>query len=1019
MAIIGHVDNMEGCYALGWAMAQPDSGNCTISITDSQGELLAKGRAARHRADLAVLGLGRTTLGFRIPVPHADTPRRLHIWANNEPVPGSPLQTGPGLYDGQASLEADYITGWVTERRPGFTPPFITVRNHLGVEVGRGQSQFDDDMSDPLFTPARFSIRLDDCCFGAGEMPLHVFADGVPFASTVCNLALTGNLEVISATRCQGWLFSPDVPERAFEIEIFRDGEAAATALCDQAREDVRAVHPDCATPGFAATLEAPPDPAFYAMTLSLRLAGSQRDLFEGPYKLASRAATIHAAHKAARLAHQDLPDLGPTERAVLTQALGDYLTRMRVEDGITLTRQMRSALPDAPALPRVAIIIPIYRGVEITRACIESVLAHRNPQTDRLILINDASPDAQMAGMLLPYALRENVLLLTNPENFGFVRTVNRGLGLAPDMDVLLLNADTVLHTGGLDELLRVAHAAPEIGTVTALSNNATIFSYPHASLRHPELDDMSWPELAALALAHNAGLTADVPTGHGFCMLIKAALIRRIGHLDEAFGRGYGEENDFCARAADLGYRNVAAGGVLVEHKESISFENERASLLAQNLPRLNALYPEYTPLIMAFEREDGLRALRWALDRARLERARTAGQTFVLIVANALEGGTPRAIDDIERHAGYGGAIPLTLRVSEDGLMELECQTPLLRASFLETEYAALFELLDAANPSLVLLHQLLGFGAGFVEALIPWLAGRTSLYWAHDFYPLCPRVTMIDAIGRFCGGADDATCARCVEMEGAHETSRLTALTPAEHRALFARLLGAASHVLAPSDDAARHLSRIFADIAVDVLPHPESGADAPNGPRTGTDDEIVLLGAIGPHKGSHLLLEIARRARLTHPNLHFRVIGYTDIDTTLRAVGNVAITGKYAPEDLPELLAQTRGRLALFLPNWPETYSYTLSELVLHGFIPLVPDIGAPAERVRAARYGVVFPFPASAETVLATIDEIASGKRPAFTRGGAPKRFFSKPEEFTRLCALLAPAHASLAGAAD
>ena len=167
---------------------------------------------------------------------------------------------------------------------------------------------------------------------------------------------------------------------------------------------------------------------------------------------------------------------------------------------------------------------------------------------------------------------------------------------------------------------------------------------------------------------------------------MFIKAEVIRRIGYLDEGFGRGYGEENDFCARAAALGYRNVAAGGVLVEHKESISFQNERASLVARNQPRLNKLYPEYTPLIMEFERQDGLRQLRWALDRARLERARTGGTRFTLVVSNALEGGTAKAITDIETYIGYGGTETVTLRVASGGLLELEAKNPLLRASFL---------------------------------------------------------------------------------------------------------------------------------------------------------------------------------------------------------------------------------------------------------------------------------------------------------------------------------------------
>ncbi|WP_039885380.1 glycosyltransferase [Acidocella sp. MX-AZ02] len=403
------------------------------------------------------------------------------------------------------------------------------------------------------------------------------------------------------------------------------------------------------------------------------------------------------------------------------------------------------------------------------------------------------------------------------------------------------------------------------------------------------------------------------------------------------------------------------------------------------------------------MAFEDRDGLRQLRWALDRARLARARAQGARFALVTSNALEGGTPKAIRDIEREVGYGGATRLSLSVTESGLVELSCATPLLCAHFNKDEAADLFALLDVADPRLVLAHQLLGFPASVIAGLRDWLGTRHSLYWAHDFYALCPRVTMIDAIGRFCGGADAATCGRCVEMGGAHETSVLNELSPAEHRALFDSLLAKFTHVIAPSENAVGYLRKVFAQIKFNVLPHPESRDGAAPAARAGNDTEIVMLGAIGPHKGSDKLLEIARRARLTHPHLSFRVIGYTNIDQALRAVGNVTITGKYTPEELPELLAQTKGRLALFLPAWPETYSYTLSELVKHGFIPLAPDIGAPADRIRKAGFGVVFPFPADAAAVLALIDEIAAGTVSPVREGALPEAFFSKPEDLERL----------------
>jgi GT2 family glycosyltransferase/glycosyltransferase involved in cell wall biosynthesis len=992
MAIRGNVDGMLGTYVVGWALATPDTGNCAITILNPAGEVVAKGRASRHRADLASLGAGRTTLAFRIAVKTTDEPQMLRVLADGEELPGSPLMTGPGHYDGDATLDRGSIAGWVTERVAGFVPPVITVVDQHGAVVGEAQTVSDTSDADAKFAPARYQLRLDDCCFGRGELQLSILANGVKFADRTCNLRLEGNLESITPELCAGWLIAPDVPQHAFEIEVFRDGVLAGTARCDIEREDVRGVFPDALTPAFSVALRKPEHSVVESCTISLRLRGSDVDLFNGPYVLGSRAAAVLAAQRAAGLAYRDFPGIGAAERAVVQLALAAFLTTARDGEGFVATRQ---ALP-APVLapkPRLSIIIPVYRGVEVTRACIDSVLAHR-AATDQIVLINDASPDAGMADMLGSFTGWPNVFLLTNERNLGFVKSVNRGLGFSLGADVLLLNSDTVLFAGGLDEMVRVAYAAGDIATVTAMSNNATIFSYPHVSLRSERLEDIDWPALARTALRENAGVAIDTPTGHGFCMMIKGEVLRRTGPLDEGFGRGYGEENDLCMRAANLGYRHVVAAGALVQHRESISFVGEKDGLLAQNLPRLNRMYPEYTPVIMNFEAQDGLRRARWALDRARLRNAADRGEQFTLVVTNALDGGTVNAINDIEQAAGYSGATRLTLRCQDNGFIELLGESPAVWASFSPQEIDELFEVLSAASPAQVLVHQLLGYPPGFVARLGEWAAELHAVYYVHDFYPLCPRVTMIDAIGRFCDVADSATCGRCVTMDGAHPSSRMTALTPAAHRELFAMALGRFAHVVAPSESAAGYMRRAFPALTVQAIPHPEPAANVAAAARAGSNDEIIMIGAIGPHKGSAKLLEIAQRARLTHPKLHFRVIGFTNIDRQLLAMGNVTITGKYKLEQLPGLIAQAKGRLAIFLPSWPETYSYTLSEAAKFGFIPLVPDIGAPAERVRAAGYGVVFPFPIDPAAVLEVIDRIAAGEQPAFAAGAVPKDLF-------------------------
>jgi GT2 family glycosyltransferase len=559
----------------------------------------------------------------------------------------------------------------------------------------------------------------------------------------------------------------------------------------------------------------------------------------------------IGAAREAARKL-SDTP-LTQAERAILNTALSRFQDSARRSGEYT---RLQSAPPTARIPRRIEILIPIYKDIAITKACIESVLHARCPETDRILLFNDASPEPGMASMLEQFAGLPNVVVMTNESNLGFVRTVNGGLRFLRDGDVLLLNSDTIVYPGGIGELWRAAHASPSIGTATALSNNATIFSYPHPQLPAPELDDVSWEELAAFALVENAGCSVDVPTANGFCMLIKREVLDRLGGFDEAFCRGYGEENDFCFRAFGLGYRHIAAAGAFVQHLDSVSFGAEKASLMSGNLGLLNSKYPEYTPIVMAFEAADPLRRARWALDAFRLRRLVAAGTRFTLVVQTWLRGGTRKAIADIEQAAGGGSKI-LRLTARENGMLELTAAGLKLRAVFQDSELDSLFNFLADAQVSLAVVHQLLGYGAGFIR--------------------------------------------------------RLTRFAAARHAVAFV-----------------------------------------------------------------HALLEI----------------------------GNVCITGEYRPEDLPLLLDKTDAGIALFLHGWPETFSYTLTEAVMQGLLPLVPDIGAPADRVRASGIGAVFPFPASPAEILTAIGDLqAAGPAPITQAAFARFTGVTAPADIARLLA--------------
>ena len=1001
--ILGCVDGFAGSYLTGWAIAQPDVQNCFIEIIDSStGSVVATGRAARSRDDLRALGYGRSNFAFSIPIANCADAGRFRVTADGIELLGSPVLTGKQLFDGSLTVTNGWIDGWVHERCRTFQAPRITLFDQDGVLLAEIASNFDNSGGDPLFRPARFGLPLPAVCFGREELCLFARTGNIEFASTTTSARLIGYLDLVSATRCAGWLLSPDVPRRQFEIEVMGDGEVVAQGRCCISRPDLRELYPESTNAGFDINIPEPKRKAFGCSEMSIRLGGTAIELFDGPFVVASRSAMISTVHAVGRRVRS--ADLGITaaERLILQAALRDFAAKSRANADENLRMPGARRTREAVGSRRLNIIVPVYRGVDITRQCIESVLRTRDFQTDALILINDCSPDSDMARMLHSYVSLPNVFLLINEENRGFIQSVNRGLAFCRTADVILLNSDAQMFNGGLEELWRIAHSAPNIGTVTALSNNATIFSYPHPTLATASLADVTWSELAEAAYQGNSGVALDVPTAHGFCMLITRELLDRFGRLNEIFGRGYGEENELCLRAAELGYRHVAAAGVFVEHKESVSFGSDKEKLVRQNLAKLNSMFPEYPFMIAAYEEQDELRKARWTLDAHRLRKATNAGKSYVLVVENWLDGGTRKAASDIESALGCDPLRKLSLTALESGGIELTALDPVLKVVFSSTDTNELFRFLNSAKIELILIHQILGFNKDFITDFGSYAKNQRSVFFIHDFYPLCPRVNFVNALDQFCELPPPETCVRCMALGGSHEASRIGELTINDHRDLFARVLGNVQQLVAPSKDTATRFALVFPKLVTKVIPHPRTGAVFKRAARTGSLENVTVLGAIGPHKGSSTLLEIARRAQLSHPRLRFNVVGYTNLDEQLNKLGNVSISGRYSITELPDLVAASNSGLALFLHGWPETFSYTLTEAVELGLIPLVPDIGAPAERVRAAGFGVVFPFPIDAVEVLELIENIGAGNIRPYSKRVDPQ-MFSAPQSAREL----------------
>lgn len=252
---------------------------------------------------------------------------------------------------------------------------------------------------------------------------------------------------------------------------------------------------------------------------------------------------------------------------------------------------------PNGCAL-KIDVVVPVYAGLEQTRQCIESVLASwpRNQAFETLIIVDDCSPEPAIKAFLAELPRNDKIAILTNAENMGYVRSVNRAMQHSNN-DVVLLNSDTSVHDDWLDRLSRHAELDPTIGTVTPFSNNAEICSFPTMRGRPALPDGFSLATLDQACAWANALKGVELPTGIGFCLFVRRQCLGETGLFDEdCFGRGYGEEVDFCLRARALGWRHIFAGDVFVFHSGGVSFGNDTPRLKLEGDAQLRQRHPSF---------------------------------------------------------------------------------------------------------------------------------------------------------------------------------------------------------------------------------------------------------------------------------------------------------------------------------------------------------------------------------------------------------------------------------------
>lgn len=774
-----------------------------------------------------------------------------------------------------------------------------------------------------------------------------------------------------------------------------------------QPRSDVRAQHPDLRTPdpGFRLALPQAAGPAIVSLARGGERLVTPFDTF-APRRIRRARRALLPAYALALL--RGLPAWlrfrrtgDPAARLALKRALGleDRSDVAAMAPGLFAPAPAPDPVAQALARTRVTIVLPVFNAFDLLPEVLDRLRRHTDLPW-HLVVVEDCSSDPAVrpwlrdwvAGVLAAEPGR--VTLIENPQNLGFIRSVNAALAVAADRGdhVILLNSDAFVPQGWASRLIRPILAHDNVATVTPMSNDAEIFTVPvicrKSALRPGEADRLD-------ALARRFHPDADLavaPTGVGFCMAMNIAYLKDLPELDTGFGRGYGEEVDWCQRARALGGRHLGLPGLFVEHRGGTSFGSaEKLKLVARNNAVISARYPRYDGQVQDFIRHDPLATPRLALGIGWL--AGRADGPVSIYLAHGMGGGAEdylarRIADEIA--AGAPGA--LVLRVGRERRWQLELHCDLGISRGLTESWDFVLALLAPLGARRIVyscgvgdrdpielpdrLLELKRDDRDAIEVLI------------HDFLPLSPSYTLLDADGCHRGAPDPA------RPDAAHMARRPDGrrASLADWQAAWGRLMAAADRVTVFSASSRDLVAAVYPQAAgaLHLCPHrllvevPACPAPAPDAPAV-----IGVLGNIGYQKGAAVLRDLSQHLARTRA-AGLVVLG--KIDPAYALTPPAAVLGGYRREDIADL-ARRHGITAWLIPSiWPETFSYATHEAIATGLPVWCFDLGAQAEAVRAslARGGLGGVLPLTADgPVIADLAQALT--KPLEAAGAAPQ----------------------------
>jgi GT2 family glycosyltransferase len=242
-------------------------------------------------------------------------------------------------------------------------------------------------------------------------------------------------------------------------------------------------------------------------------------------------------------------------------------------------------------ATPRASIVIVTYNNLELNKLCLESILRNTHYPNYEVIVIDNKSTDGTRAYLRYMAAEHSQIQVILNQNNDGFARANNQGIACSTGDYLVLLNNDTIVPSGWLSRLLRHLEnrSIGMVGPVTNSVGNEAKIAVPY----------QDWIEMEHFAQEHmwaNNGKVAEISMLAMFCVAFRRETYELIGPLDEQFGIGMFEDDDYSLRMKKSNLRIICAADVFVHHFGQAAFKKliergEYDDLFNQNRRRYEA--------------------------------------------------------------------------------------------------------------------------------------------------------------------------------------------------------------------------------------------------------------------------------------------------------------------------------------------------------------------------------------------------------------------------------------------